>query len=166
MAEEKAEQKKIRNELAHKRAKKISRSLLIASIILFALGIAASSAGLPFVFYMLVIGMTPAILSYIIDIRPGKAASKTIIAFNLAGISQPLNTIINAGSPNQAAEFVLKNPEQWILAYGFAAFGMGVIYLLPHMANLYLDVKARYLVSRMKEVQDELEKEWGEEVKK
>lgn len=157
---------KVKKELWQKRAKRVTRLLVLYSIALFAGGISATSFGYQFVFYVIILGLMPSILTHMMDFRPGKPASKTIIAFNLAGLSQPLNTMVTAGSPNQAAEFILQHPTHWLIAYGFAAFGAGLIYVLPMAAGIYLDIKARYIVTKMREVQDELEKEWGEEVKR
>jgi len=154
------------NEINKKRAKKLISNLIIIIFIIVIIGISLSSIGWNYVFYVLFIGFLPGLVANFTDIRPGRFASKTIVAFNLAGIVQPLKTILVAGSPNQAAQNILVDPQNWLLVYGFAAFGWGIVFLLPHIALFYLEIRANYLIKKMQKHQDELLEEWGDSIKK
>lgn len=154
------------NEVYKKRAKKLISNLIIIIFIMIIIGVSLTSIGWNYVFYVLLIGLLPGLVANFTDIRPGRFASKTIIAFNLAGLVQPLKTILVAGSPNQAAQSILIDPQNWLLVYGFAAFGWGIVFLLPHIALFYLEIRANYLIKKMKKYQEELLEEWGEDIKK
>lgn len=152
-------------ELARKRAKKIIGNLIMVCILMTVVGMVLSSIGMVQVFIFFSIGMLPGIVANITDGRPGRFASKTVIAFNLAGMAQYMAAIFTSGSPNHTAHEILYNPASWLLIYGFAAFGWCVIFLIPYIVQIYLEITSSYTIKKFQHFQELLINEWGDGVK-
>ena len=149
-----------------KRAKRFVVNLIISTILITIIGIILNSFNLQRVFYMVLAGMLPSIVAHIIDTRPGHFASKTVMAFNGAGVLPHLGGVLTSGSPNQTAAAIMMDAEPWVLMWGFAAFGWLVVYLIPNITQLYLEVTATYKIKKMQIFQDTLVDEWGDVIKK
>ena len=120
------------------------------------------SFGLHYVFYILVMGLLPGISANIVDRRPGRFASKTILLFNIAGMMPHFSSLVSSSNPNSVAQNLLGNPDVWLLVYGFACFGWVLIRIIPQIVMLYLAVRAEYTVKKLQQRQEDLVKEWGE----
>jgi hypothetical protein len=155
-----------RREIGMKRAKRLVANLIVISIIMTLLGAGLTSIGMRQVFVFILIALLPGIVAGLTDTRAGKFASKTVIAFNVAGMVQFLGAILMGGSPNLTATEVIYDARTWMQIYGFAAFGWGVVFAIPHITQLYLEITATYTVKKLKKFQDALVDEWGEAVKK
>jgi len=162
----KMEHTKKAQEFAKARSRKLVANMVIVTIIVTVIGIGMSSIGMTVVFAFLFVGMLPGMVTGILDGRPGRFAAKTVVAFNLSGISPHAAAIFSSGSPNTTAQSIFNNPTVWLLVYGFAAFGWGVVYLIPHITQLYLEIKANFTVKKLHNFQDKLVDEWGEDVKR
>jgi len=151
---------------AKERSKKFVSNLVTVTIVVTVLAVGLIYLGMGFVFAFLAIGLLPAIVAAILDNSKGRLVGKTVFAFNLAGMAPHLISILLSGMPNQASLSVLQNPTSWLMVYGFAAFGWGVVYTIPQMVLLYLEIKASYLVKKYEHFQKELVDEWGDGIKK
>ncbi len=158
---DRAEANKRLQELAKKRSRKFISNLLIITFFLIITGLALSYFGYSNEFYFLVMAMLPSIAAYVTDTRPGKFASKTVIAFNLSGALPHLAAIFADGSALSS----FSDPKVWLLVYGFAAFGWGVVFLIPHIMQLYLEIRAGYTVKKLQLFQEKLTSEWGDGIK-
>lgn len=154
------------SELAKVRSKKFITNLIMVVAVTTIVGVALSSVGMPVAFSFVAIGMLPCITANITDNRPGRFASKTVTAFNLAGIFPHLVAIFTSGSPNNTALSLLQNPNSWLLVYGLAAIGWVIVFLIPHIVHIYLDIKSVYIINKLESFQEALVEEWGEEIKK
>ncbi len=151
---------------AKKVAGKIVTNMILVTLVLMAAIIGLVLLKMTFVAVMLVIGLMPSIVAHILDRRPGKAASHTILAFNMAGLLKHIMNIFTGGNPNQTAQHLITDPYTWLWVYIFAAFGWLVVHILPQIAILFLSLKAEYTVKRMKSLQEKLASEWGDDIKK
>jgi len=154
-----------KEELAKERSKKFVMNMMMVTVVVTMTAALLISFGMGFVFALLGIGLLPGIVANISDGRPGRYASKTVMAFNISGISPHLAAIISSGSPNNTAISILSDPKSWLLIYGFAAFGWGVVYIIPQITHMYLEIKASYKSKKMHQFQEKLVEEWGEEIK-
>lgn len=154
-----------RKEIARRRAKRVMANLIIIIIIMTVIGAGLATVGMIHVFAFFGIGLLPGLVAAITDGRPGHFASKTVVAFNLAGMLQFLAAIFVSGSPNQTATEVLYDPRTWVMVYGFAAFGWAVIFIIPHIVQLYLEITSAYTIKKLRHFQESLATEWGDGVK-
>jgi len=153
-------------DFARERSKRFTKNLVMMAIIMTLMAVILIYSGMSFVFALICIGMLPGIVANILDSAKGRMASKTVIAFNLSGIMPHLVAIIASGMPNQTAAAILKNPSAWLVVYGFAAIGWGVVYVVPQITRLYFEIKASYMIKRFEYMQEQLVEEWGEKIKK
>ncbi len=154
-----------REELNKIRSRRFTANLIMITLVLTAIGVGMEILAMPFVFYLGCVGMLPAIVANLIDTRKGRYASKCVTAFNMAGVTPNLAGTLASGSPNHTAATLFENPESWVLMYGFAGFGWGIVYLIPRMAQLYFEISSAYHIEKLAELQKALVDEWSEEVK-
>ncbi|MCB2081753.1 MAG: hypothetical protein H6908_01810 [Hyphomicrobiales bacterium] len=142
--------------------KKVVFNLVVIVFILTLVAAALTSVGLYYVFVLIVMGLLPGIISYIVDKRPGKFASKTVFMFNLSGLTPQIAAAFRSGSPDTTALALLTNPYTWLMPYGFSAFGWGMVFLFPQIALLFYVLKAEYTIGKLQHFQKTLLDEWGE----
>ncbi|NDF12473.1 MAG: hypothetical protein EB060_06655 [Proteobacteria bacterium] len=153
------------NKDASKANSKLMMNLVIMVIVVVVLISGLMAVGLSYIAVIVIMGLLPGIVAYILDRRKGKAASRTIMGFNLAGLLPQVISVLTSPSPNALAREMMSNPFTWFWVYLFACFGWVVIHLVPQIAYLFLSLKAEYTVKRMRSQQEKLIKEWGEEIK-
>lgn len=149
-----------------KKGKSITGSIITACVVLTVVAFLFISIGMGYVAAILVIGMLPGVASLMVDRRPGKFASKTVMAFNMSGMMPHLAAMVYSNDPNGIAKALFDDPMTWLWIYMFAAFGWLVIHLLPQISFLLFSVKAEYKMKRIRSFQNALVKEWGEEITK
>lgn len=118
------------------------------------------------VFLFAFLGFLPGMASILWDKKPGRFASKTVCAFNITGMFPYMLAMGSSGSPDVVARNTLVDPFSWILIYGFAAFGWGIIYLIPQITLIFLETRSKFMIKKMEKFQAELLDEWGEEIKR
>lgn len=153
-------------DVARKRSRKFFTNVVVIIIIMTIIGMGLTMISMTGAFMFLAGAMLPGIVAYLIDWRPGRFASKTVIAFNLAGLIPQASAIFSSGSPNSVAMTLFKDPMAWLIIYGFAAFGWGAVFIIPHITKLYLEIKADYTIKKLSHFQEKLLEEWGDEIKK
>ena len=104
----------------------------------------------------------PAMVSYLIDFRPGKNTSATVTFFSLSGMSIPAMKFLNQN--NDLA--LPANLDLLLLVYVFAAMGYFIVWLVPKITVIVVDYKFERRAIRIREKIAQLIEEWGPEVKK
>lgn len=155
-----------RNKLRKIRSKRFVTNLLIATTVMIFVAVIFSALGFAYVFGFICFGMLPGIAAFLIDRKARRMASKTVIMFNFTALFPYVMQVLNNTDPNNLAQGKLYDFQTWLFVFGGAAFGWGVVYLLPHIVFLYLEVKANFHVRRLTNLQDALVKEWGGSIKK
>ena len=157
--------KKTATEREKEYAKKVVTRLLIMCIVLTAACSALVFLGFTYLVVLLVVSLLPAAVATIVDRRPRKFASKTVMCFNLAGLFPAMFDTFMATDPDLAAQQQLADPYIWLMVYGFAGFGWLVVYLIPQMVFLYLVVRSDHTIAKLEVRRKELLEEWGDRVK-
>lgn len=110
------------------------------------------------------ISMMPALVAYLVDIRPGKNTSTTVTCFNLAGVTIPSMKFVNGTyslNINTALDMRII-----ALVYLFAAMGYFIVWLVPKITVIVVDYRNERRAIRIREKITELVEEWGPEVRK
>ena len=149
--------------------RKHKASIVLKNLVFLAIFLTIISAillyfGYIYVLVFVIIGLLPSIFGFSIDKRKKHHASKTVFAFNISGLMPYLSVIAVSGSPNQIALRIITEFEVWFIIYGFSAFGVGCIYLIPAIVRIYLEIKIELRLEKIKNRQEEIEEEWGKEV--
>ncbi len=152
--------------LRQKRLKSLIKNLIFISIFSTILGIAFIWLQMKYVFMFTLIALMPMLISIVWDKKPGRFASKTVAAFNITGMFPSIIALVSTGSPNSTAMAILNNPNTWLLIYGFAIFGWIVVFMIPKITLIFLEIRSKYLIRRMERFQQDLLEEWGEDVRR
>lgn len=96
---------------------------------------------------ILLIGMLPAWVAFIVDPNPAKAAGKCVLSLNLVGIAP-----------------YLTNPVTWFIMYGSAAVGWLIYLGMPHVIGGFMEMRAESRKAQMADLRKEIVEEWGEEI--
>ena len=116
-------------------------------------------------FLLMVIGMAPSFVAYIIDVRAGKVTARAIGYLNFAGC---LPYAIKLWTGQNTISGVIKlvfDPSALVIMYSSAAVGWMLVFIMSPIMSAYLvvrhEAKRRSIASR----QEALVKEWGKEVR-
>ena len=114
---------------------------------------------------LMVIGMAPAIVAFIVDKRPGKATARAIGYLNLAGCLPYAIKLWTGQNTITGVLSLVGEPSALMIMYSSAAVGWILTFIMTPIMTAYLAVqheaKARTIGNR----QEKLINEWGGEVK-
>jgi hypothetical protein len=152
--------------LRQERQKSLIKNFIFLSIILTLFGVGFISLQMKNVFFFISLALFPAFSAIILDRKPGRFSSKILCSFNLTGLCPYVIAIFSGGSADSAAIGILYNPLSWLVIYGFAAVGWGIIYIIPQITLVFLEIKSKLMIKKIDDFQQKLVEEWGEEVAK
>ena len=112
----------------------------------------------PKICMFVVIGLAPAIVSYLVDTKPGKNTSATIFFFNLTGMTVAGMKFLK-GAP------IEMKVQNFFMIYLFAGMGYFIVWLVPKITVIIIDYKYERRAVRFREKIVKLVDEWGAEVK-
>lgn len=114
---------------------------------------------------LLVIGMAPAIVAFIVDKRPRKVTARAIGYLNFAGCLPYALKLWTGHNTIAGVLSLVGEPSALMIMYSSAAVGWMLNFIMSPIMSAYLavqhDSKSRSIGNR----QEELIKEWGSEVK-
>jgi hypothetical protein len=161
--------KEYKEKLKEIKKKRLKSFFISLTLILFIATVAAVGfiwLEMKNVFIFIFLAYLPGILSVLWDKKPGRFASKTVFALNATGTTPYLFAIFSSGAPDSVAINSLNDPLAWLLIYGFSIFGWGLVYLVPQITMIFLEIKSEYMIKKMQAFQENLVDEWGEEIKR
>lgn len=115
-------------------------------------------------FIVLAAAMVPTLVAWMVDANPRKYLAATVGAMNLAGSLFFLVTLWGNQHDVAAAVAVLHDVYGWLIAYGAAAVGYGVFYVMPTMTETLAKLSAEQRLARLDREMRQLVEEWGEPV--
>lgn len=114
---------------------------------------------------LLAAGMLPTVVAYMVDTHPRRHATKTVAWMNLAGAMIVAFELWESGTSLSTAWDLLSDPFNWLIMLGGAGLGWVIHYAVPGLVLRYLDVDLNLRRKRLHETQEQLEKEWGKDVR-
>ena len=139
---------------------KRSKKRLLMLLVLSALGTAVLRMDFVFLF----VGMLPAMVAYLIDHDSNKYTSSTVAALNFSGVFPYAVDNYMQGSTFNIIEYKFSDPWVWLVMYGSAAIGWGIVLFSPMVASVVLGIKRAGRVMYLESAQAKYIEEWGEEV--
>ena len=149
-----------------KALKRVVSNLLITTIVITVASSILIFLGLTYIFGIIVLGLMPSVVANVVEKRKKRFASKTVSAFNLAGILPYFFKLGQMGNPNSAARELIVDPFVWVVIYGLATCGWVMVQVIPQFVFLILLIRSEFTKKKLKSFQDELVKEWGDVIKK
>tara|TARA_B100001564_G_scaffold354185_1_gene364342 strand:- start:1319 stop:1885 length:567 start_codon:yes stop_codon:yes gene_type:complete len=118
-----------------------------------------------YAFTFFVLAMIPAFLYAGIDRRPGRFASKTVMACNFSGVLPYLFEIGRNYDLSIAAQQLIKDVFVWLQIYGFAFVGIMMIWVFPQIMHIFFRLRADIKKMHLNNRQEVLLDEFGENLK-
>lgn len=111
---------------------------------------------------ILLVGMLPSLVVKFIDNTDDNIWFKTVFCFNLAGIyPYVIDLYLIHNNSTKAMQAQIADSSMWLMAYGAAAIGYGVLWFCPIIAEFFIRVfRTRKLQNHYKKV-NRLHEEWG-----
>jgi hypothetical protein len=107
------------------------------------------------------VGMIPTLVSFIVDVTPGRYAFRCVAAMNFAGVAPFLRLLWNDGHNMSVAMGIIADPFSWLVFYGTAAFGWGLFFSVPGVVSAFQTLNAEHSVNTLRLRQNALAEEWG-----
>jgi hypothetical protein len=107
--------------------------------------------------------LLPSLAALVVDRSQGKFQFKTILCLNISGMLPIIGEMVTATSSDTIAMLVA-SPRAWIYAYGAAAVGWVVVWMVPQAVKSSLYFISQNNKQSLEEEAKALIEEWGEEV--
>jgi hypothetical protein len=143
-----------------KKKKKKSKKLTLVMILLSLGMVVVFKIG----FLFFIIGILPSIVSYYVDATRNNLSFHTVFSCNLAGIMPFMAEMLRNGGSNAAAQAVLSDSLNWLVVYGGAGLGWGLVFIGPIIAQQLINTVNSRQTSRLKKQQRILLEQWGDEL--
>ncbi len=136
---------------------RLSKSAVIGLVVIFLL---FTVIALPTMSVFLV-GMIPTLVSYIVDMTPGRYAFRCVAAMNFAGVAPFLRVLWSEGHDLSSAVGIIADPFAWLVFYGTAAFGWALFFSVPGVVSVIQTFNSERRVNTLRARQNALAEEWG-----
>lgn len=113
---------------------------------------------------VLLIGMVPTVVAYMVDRTREKSLAITVGLLNFCGVLPGVFELWAEGQAYDVAMSVATDPLFWLTSYGAAAVGWMVYLTLPVLIATYYAMTSGRRVHSLRKRQAELVETWGEEV--
>ena len=114
---------------------------------------------------LLVIGMSPSIVAFLVDQRPRKVTARAVCYLNFAGcLPYAFKLWGGKNSINEVLD-IISDPTVLMVMYSFAAIGWILNFFMAPVMLTYLSLRNERKSRSLKNRQEKLIKEWGDEVK-
>ena len=110
---------------------------------------------------ILVVGMIPMLVCYIVDLTPGRYAFRCVATMNFAGVAPFLRMLWTDGNDMTIAIGIITDPFAWLVFYGTAAFGWGLFFSVPGLVSAVRTLNAERRVNTLRARQNALAEDWG-----
>lgn len=114
---------------------------------------------------LLMVGLLPLIVSWLTDSSPQKNLAFCVGGFNVIGVFPFVIQLWQNGHGINDTAVILSNVFNWLAMYGAAAIGAMIHTLVPFLVVGFVNLKHEALMDSLRQIQHNLRKEWGDEVK-
>ena len=118
----------------------------------------------PATILIMVVGMPPTVVAWIIDRSYQKSASYCVAGMNFCGLFPYLMALWMGANNVKAATAIVTDVFSLLVIYGAAAFGWMLYIIIPPVVGTFLTVMAQRRVAQLRTLQRQIIDEWGESV--
>ena len=163
MADEEDDKKGKKKKGKKKSDKKRGSGLLIFGMIV---GSIVMIIFLQMTFVLFVVGVLPSFVAYYIDRSPSRSTFHTVMPCNLAGVLPFIAALAAEGNDSTMLQMMLSDLTVLLIMYVAAGVGWALVYASPHVAAIIINSLNGRQILRLKQTQDKLLNEWGEDVRR
>ncbi|MEM6492371.1 MAG: hypothetical protein AAF684_10795 [Pseudomonadota bacterium] len=110
------------------------------------------------------VSLIPSIVAFVVDQSKGKFLFRCVLSMNACGALPALTDLWVAGHDLDAVTTVVTDVWYYLYAYGAAGFGWVLYGGVPKLIASYVSLKAQNRVKELREFQNKLIDEWGQDV--
>ncbi len=142
-----------------KRAKKGgSRGLMMLAV-----GVACAAL-FPAVATLIAVGLVPTYVAYVLDGRPNRLFTMTIMMPNLMGILPLVFMWMDTDRSFSAATALLTQSDNLLIIVSASGLGWVLAYVVPPVASQWAKAQITLRIKRLKKTTDHIKEIWGEQV--
>ena len=113
---------------------------------------------------LLIVGLLPTMVAFIIDKSSGKYATLCVGAMNITGVFPSIFELWTGQNSFSQAIQIITNVFDLVIMYGAAGFGWILYIVIPSAVSALLNLLAQRRIARLRNQQRELINEWGKDV--
>lgn len=130
--------------------------LLVLLLVLLPLGLFVLPTSV-----LLMVGLLPTVVAWIVDRDSEKSAALTVGAMNLCGIAPYVILLWQGGHSMERAMRFLADPSTWLVMYGAAAVGWVIYFLVPQVVAAGIAMRNESRIRTLEAQRATLVAEWG-----
>ena len=130
--------------------------------ILWAVLVAALMFVFPQVFILLIVGLSPSVVAFLIDRTPKKYATFCVGGMNISGVFPAFLNLLNGDNSIAGVTSILTNPFEMTFIFAAAGLGWLIYFAFPPVVKSLLTILAQHRISNLRGEQRQLIKDWGE----
>ena len=109
---------------------------------------------------ILLCGMAPTIVAYVIDMRPQKYAAMCVGCFNLCGITPFLQETYREHHSLAQVIQKMSDPYTWVVMFGAASVGWMMLFAMPSVARVFILMRCDRAEADFKRRQKRVNDQW------
>lgn len=109
-------------------------------------------------------GLAPTFVAYLIDRDPEKSAALTVGAMNLCGVAPFVVRLWQQGHEMSVTLRMLADPGTWLVMFGAAAIGWLMYFFIPQIVAAVMSLRSQSKIKELEERRGMLVADWGAEV--
>lgn len=109
-------------------------------------------------------GLAPTFVAYLIDRDPEKSAAITVGAMNLCGVAPFVVRLWQRGHEMAVTLRMLADPGTWLVMFGAAAIGWLMYFFIPQIVAAFITLRNQTRIKELEERRSLLVADWGTEV--
>jgi hypothetical protein len=114
---------------------------------------------------VLLIGMIPTFVAFLIDRHPMKYTTRTVGYMNFCGVLPYAVQLWRGANDFEAALQLVSDPLGWLIMLSSAGAGWAIVFMVPPIVSAYLSVTSEIKEKTFKDRQKDLVDEWGASVR-
>ena len=130
--------------------------------ILWAILVAALMFVFPQVFILLIVGLSPSVVAFLIDRTPRKYATFCVSGMNISGVFPAFLNLLNGNNSIAGAISILTNPFEMTFIFAAAGLGWLIYFAFPPVVKSLLTILAQHRINILRGEQRQLIRDWGE----
>jgi len=115
---------------------------------------------------LFLLGMLPTFVASYVDHSHDRNNYRVVAACNFSGVLPFVMDLWKQGITSDSVTNMLMNPQVWLLMYGAAAFGWGVVWFFPKAMHMLLEMVQNSTIKSLEAKQQQIVDEWGIDVEK
>jgi len=140
------------------------RKLASFKPILWGFMFAVAMVSFPGLVLLVIVGMVPTIVAFMVDRAPKNYAAFCVAGMNLSGVFPMVIDLWQGANDIKAAMSIITNVFELTVMYAAAAFGWLIFMAIPPVVAALMAVAAQQRVMQLRAGQRELINEWGQDI--